>query len=314
MPVASSRTRQISLPSDTQIVIAREFDAPKHLVYRAWTTPELVKRWWAVDRSQMTTCEIDLQVGGRWRYAILANDGVEVAFWGVYREIVPNERIVSTEVFEGRPDVEALNTTTFLDTPAGSRLEILVQHTSQANRDAQIAYSDSMPQALDLLEQVARSLMSSMTRTDTASRVIAIPRERAYAAFVDPDALVAWLPPNGMTGRFERFDARPGGSYRMVLTYADGSTARGKATPHSDIVEDRFVDIVPGVRVVQAVDFVSDEPGYAGTMTMTWEVATVEAGTRLVIRAENVPAGISAEDHAAGLASSLAKLAAYLER
>jgi uncharacterized protein YndB with AHSA1/START domain len=156
--------------------------------------------------------------------------------------------------------------------------------------------------------------MSSMARTDIASRVIAAPRERVYAALVDPDALVAWLPPNGMTGRFERFDARPGGSYRMVLTYADAWAARGKATADSDIVEARFVDMVPGVRVVQAVDFVSDEPGYAGTMTMTWEVARVGAGTRIEIRAANVPDGISAEDHAAGLASSLANLAAYLER
>lgn len=153
-----------------------------------------------------------------------------------------------------------------------------------------------------------------MARTDTASRVIAAPRGRVYAAFVDPAALVEWLPPNGMTGRFERFDARQGGSYRMVLTYADASSALGKATADSDIVEARFVDLVPDVRVVQAVDFVSDEPGYAGTMIMTWEVATVESGTRVEIRADNVPDGISAEDHAAGLASSLANLATYLER
>jgi uncharacterized protein YndB with AHSA1/START domain len=109
-----------------------------------------------------------------------------------------------------------------------------------------------------------------MPRTDRASRVIAAPPERVWAALVDPGALLAWLPPGGMTGRFERFDARPGGSYRMVLTYADASGAPGKATAESDIVEARFVDIVPGERVVQAVDFVSDDPAYAGTMTMTW--------------------------------------------
>jgi uncharacterized protein YndB with AHSA1/START domain len=117
-----------------------------------------------------------------------------------------------------------------------------------------------------------------------------------------------------MTGRFERFDARPGGSYRMVLTYSDASGAPGKATAESDIVEARFVDIVPGERVVQAVDFVSDDPADAGTMTMTWEVTAVEAGTRLDIVAEDVPDGISAEDHAAGLASSLTNLATYLEQ
>jgi uncharacterized protein YndB with AHSA1/START domain len=153
-----------------------------------------------------------------------------------------------------------------------------------------------------------------MPRTDTASRVIAAPLERVYAAFVDPDALIAWLPPEGMSGRFERFDARPGGSYRMVLTYADASGAPGKATADSDIVEGRFLDVVPGARVVQAVDFVSDDPAYAGTMTMTWEVTAVDAGTRVEIRADDVPDGISAEDHAAGLASSLANLAGYLER
>ena len=144
--------------------------------------------------------------------------------------------------------------------------------------------------------------------------MIAAPPERVWAAFVNPGALMAWLPPGGMTGRFERFDARPGGSYRMVLTYSDASGAPGKATAESDIVEARFVDIVPGERVVQAVDFVSDDPAYAGTMTMTWEVAVADAGTRVDIVAEDVPDGISAEDHAAGLASSLAKLAAYAEQ
>jgi uncharacterized protein YndB with AHSA1/START domain len=151
-------------------------------------------------------------------------------------------------------------------------------------------------------------------RTDRASRFIDAPLERVYAALVDPEALKAWLPPDGMSARFERFDARPGGSYRMVLTYADASAEPGKATADSDIVEARFVDIVPGARVVQAVDFVSDDPAYAGTMTMTWAVTAVDAGTRVDIRADDVPDGISAEDHAAGLTASLTNLAAHLEQ
>jgi uncharacterized protein YndB with AHSA1/START domain len=153
-----------------------------------------------------------------------------------------------------------------------------------------------------------------MVRTDTGSRVIAASPERVWAALVDPGALLAWLPPGEMTGRFERFDARPGGSYRMVLTYSDASGAPGKASADSDIVEARFIDIVPGERVVQAVDFVSDDPANAGTMTMTWQVTAVDGGTRVDIVAEDVPDGISAQDHAAGLASSLTNLAAYVQR
>lgn len=153
-----------------------------------------------------------------------------------------------------------------------------------------------------------------MARTDAASRVIAAPPAQVFAALVDPDALTAWLPPEGMTATFERFDPRRGGSYRLVLTYTDASAAPGKATADADVIEARYIDIDPGLRVVQAVDFVSDDPAFAGTMTMTWEVAPVEGGTRVDIVAVDVPDGISAEDHAKGLASSLANLARHLER
>ncbi|HEX7168478.1 MAG TPA: AAC(3) family N-acetyltransferase [Acidimicrobiales bacterium] len=160
----------------------------------------------------------------------------------------------------------------------------------------------------------ARTYDRIVSRTDRSCRVIAAPLELVYAALVDPDQLLAWLPPDGMTGHFERFDARPQGSYRLVLRYDDPSAGQGKATPDSDVVEARFVEIVPDTRVVQAVDFVSDGPAFAGTMTIRWDVARVEQGTRVDVTATDVPEGISAEDHAAGLASSLANLAAFLER
>jgi uncharacterized protein YndB with AHSA1/START domain len=134
-----------------------------------------------------------------------------------------------------------------------------------------------------------------------------------YAALVDRDALQEWLPPDGMTATFEHFDARPGGSYRLVLTQTNPGRIPGKTTADSDVVDARYVELDPDDHVVQAVDFESDDPAFAGTMTMTWRVTAVDGGTRVEITAENVPDGISAEDHAAGLASSLAKLAGHLE-
>ncbi|MET4428457.1 MULTISPECIES: SRPBCC domain-containing protein [unclassified Mycolicibacterium] len=127
-----------------------------------------------------------------------------------------------------------------------------------------------------------------MSRTDSASRVIEAPVSRVFAALTDPDALAEWLPPTGMTGSFERFDARPGGSYRLVLTYADVPASGGKTSADSD------------------------DPAFAGTMTMTWSVTRVPEGTRVDMRADDVPPGISAEDHASGMNSSLSNLAAYL--
>ena len=115
-----------------------------------------------------------------------------------------------------------------------------------------------------------------------------------------------------MTGRFEHFDARPGGSYRFVLSFEAPDGGIGKTTPDSDAVDVRFLDIQPGTRVVQAVDFDSNDPAFAGTMTMTWELHAATHGTRVEIRADDVPPGISAEDHAAGLSASLANLAAYV--
>lgn len=158
--VTSSGTAKVTLPTDEQILITREFDAPKHLVYKAWTTPELVKRWWSGERGKTTLAEIDLRVGGTWRYVMVADGGLEVAFHGEYREIVPNERIVSTEVFEGMPDAEALNTLMLTERDGRTTLEVLVQHASKEARDGHInsGMEVGMQEAMDRLEQVAVSL------------------------------------------------------------------------------------------------------------------------------------------------------------
>ena len=162
----SSSTATVTLPTDEQILITREFDAPKHLVYKAWTTPELVKRWWHAKRGDATVAEIDLRPGGKWRYVMVTPDGLEVGFHGEYREIVPNERIVSTEVYEGvpqpadGPEQGTLNTATFVEADGRTTLTILVHAPSKEVRDAIIesGMEDGLQDALDLLEEVAASL------------------------------------------------------------------------------------------------------------------------------------------------------------
>jgi uncharacterized protein YndB with AHSA1/START domain len=165
MAQTSSGTATVTLPTDEQILITREFDAPKHLVYKAFTTPELVRRWWHAKRGEMTVAEIDLRPGGAWRYVAVTPDGTEVAFHGEYREIVPNERIVSTEVYEGAPQSDGpeqgtVNTATFTEEDGRTTVTILVEAPSKEIRDAIIesGMEAGLQDALDLLEEAAVSL------------------------------------------------------------------------------------------------------------------------------------------------------------
>jgi uncharacterized protein YndB with AHSA1/START domain len=164
--VASSGSAILTLPTDEQILITREFEAPKHLVFKALTTPELVKRWWHANRGRVTICEIDLRVGGKWRYVAVADDGFEVGFHGEYREIVADERIVSTEVYEGLPEGVSeeeggtVNTATLTESDGRTTLTILIQARNKVSRDAIIdsGMEAGLQDALDLLEEVASSL------------------------------------------------------------------------------------------------------------------------------------------------------------
>jgi uncharacterized protein YndB with AHSA1/START domain len=166
MTVTSSGSAMLTLPTDEQILITREFAAPKHLVYKAWTTPELVKRWWNAKRGEVTIAEIDLRVGGKWRSVMIAGGGFEVGFHGEYLELVPNELIVSTEIYEGLPegvsDEEGgtVNTATFAEADGRTTLTLLIQATNKTSRDAIIdsGMEAGLQDALDLLEQVALSL------------------------------------------------------------------------------------------------------------------------------------------------------------
>jgi uncharacterized protein YndB with AHSA1/START domain len=158
--VTSSHTAVVTLPTDTRILITREFNAPRRLVYRAYTTPELIRRWWAGERGEVTLAEVDLRVGGRWRYVMTANGGFEVAFHGVYQEIVTDERLVCTDVFEGMPDAEALDTLTLTEQDGRTTLSLLVEHANREGRDAHVnsGMEAGMQESMDALERIAVAL------------------------------------------------------------------------------------------------------------------------------------------------------------
>lgn len=147
-----------------------------------------------------------------------------------------------------------------------------------------------------------------------SSIVVSAPRERVYSAFMDPDELLAWLPPAEMTGQMHVFEARVGGGYTMSLFYApDGQAFQGKTTENEDMVSVRFVDLVPPERIIEAVTFVSDDPAFAGEMTLTISLTEVPDGTEVTMLFKNIPPGIRPDDNQVGADLSLGQLARYLE-
>ena len=160
---ATTGSAVLTLPSDTEILMVREFDAPKELVFKAYTTPEHVKRWWGGRRGNVTIAEIDLRVGGQWRYVMIADGGFEVAFHGEFHEIVANEKLVNTEVFEGAPEGSgaALVTCTFEDLADGrTKLSMLTSVDTKEIRDMIIGsgMEGGAQEGLDILEEIAIEL------------------------------------------------------------------------------------------------------------------------------------------------------------
>jgi uncharacterized protein YndB with AHSA1/START domain len=159
-PRGSGKLR-VTLPSDKEIVLERVFEAPRDLVFAAMTRPEYVRRWWCcMEGFTMPICEIDLRVGGSYRYVMIAPDGSEVGFRGVYREIVAPERIVHTEIFEPFPEEETVCTLTLAEDNGRTLYRCRVVHATTAGRDAHIAsgMEGGANVAFDRLEEVARGI------------------------------------------------------------------------------------------------------------------------------------------------------------
>ncbi|MGD9527246.1 SRPBCC family protein [Pseudonocardia sp.] len=162
---ATTHSAVVTLPTPTSIHVTREFAAPRHLVWRALTEPDLVKRWWSGERGEVLGAEIDLRVGGRWRYVMVVRcgsdfDGTEVGFHGEFREIEADRRIVMTEVFEGAPDATSLTTTVLDERDGSTTMTVLSEYECREHRDAVIdsGMELGMQEAYDKLERTAISL------------------------------------------------------------------------------------------------------------------------------------------------------------
>ena len=156
----TTNSAKVTLPTDTQILITREFDAPKHLVWKAYTTPDLIARWWGGSHGKVTSAEVDLRVGGSWRYVLAANEGFEVAFHGEFREISEPDRLVNTEIYEGAPDGVGVVTTILTEADGRTTMTQLCEYGDKTVRDAVIesGMEGGMQESMDALEQVAASL------------------------------------------------------------------------------------------------------------------------------------------------------------
>lgn len=150
-----------------------------------------------------------------------------------------------------------------------------------------------------------------MATTRITRWIDAVPA-RVYAALLDPDAVRQWMVPDGMTSEVLAFDAREGGTFRITLTYA-APTTTGKTTTQSDTFHGRFVRLVPGAEVVQAVEFETDDPAMHGEMTITYQLTAAGGGTELTGTHEHLPAGVSPADNELGWSMSIAKLARLVE-
>lgn len=166
MATTNSETFQITTPSDLEFVMTRQFNAPRELVWDAWTKPEHVQKWWGCHQSKMTVCEIDLREGGAWRYVLQMIEGSEsdftgeCGFSGVFQEITPHERLVHTSVFEPMPQCPSLVTVLLEERDGKTFLTETTRHETSEARDGhlQSGLEGGARQSMDQLEEYVASL------------------------------------------------------------------------------------------------------------------------------------------------------------
>jgi len=291
MPASAkaSSSLVVTLPSDREVLLTRVFDAPRELVFEALTQPQHLRRWFGPRAWTLAVCEVDLRAGGKWRYILEGPGGRRMGMYGVFQEIAPPERVVTTEAFDEFPQ-QSVNTTTLSEENGRTTLTCRVVCASKEVRDA-VIHSGMERGAAETYDRLSE-LLAAMQEFIT-TRVFDAPRELVFRAWTDPERLQRWWGPKGFTNPRCEVDVRPGGAIRIDMRAPDGMVYPMTGT---------FLEIVPAERLVfisSALDR-NGEPLFEVRNTVTF--AEEDGKTRLTVHAVVSKIRPEAAPHLAGMA------------
>lgn len=293
----------VTMPSERELVITRVFDAPRRLVFEAWTKPEHVANWYGLRGSTLSVCEIDLRPDGKWRYVIREGDGQEYGFSGVYQEITPVSRLVYTEGYEAMPGHEYVVTTTFDEANGKTTLRSHLLYQSQTDRDGHV--QSGMEYGMNETYSRLDEYLATLDKAVTIARIFDAPRELVWKAWTDPVHLMRWWGPANFTSPSCQIDLRVGGKYLFCMRSPEGEDMWTTGT---------YREIVPIERLVYT-DSLSDAQGNVVTMEGFPEVSLVSihledvvGKTRMTLKHEGLPEGEMSEMTWGGWMESFDKL------
>lgn len=234
---------KFKLASDKEIVITRVFDAPRDLVYKAYTDPKLIPDWWGPRRLTTTVDKMDLKPGGSWRFLSREPNGTLHAFHGVYREITASRKISWTFEYEGAPGHVSNETVTFEDKGGKTLVTITAVYASKADRDGMVnaGMEGGLRESMERLEErLARSIIG---KPFVISRVFNAPRDLVFKVWTEPEHFAQWFGPKGCKVRVATFEFKPGGIVHTCMGTPDGHEMWGKLIYREIAAPERMVYI-----------------------------------------------------------------------